>query len=65
MRAKREPPVRLSGPRRVSRRDFLSAPAEWLEYARQHGTITIVDELGNVRATLSVPNARTRVREPR
>lgn len=49
-------------PRRVVRRqDFIGAPARWLEIARKHGTVTIVDEGGNVRATLSVPNARRRV----
>ena len=58
MRARTVSPVRLSGPRRVSRQDFVSSPAYWLEYARQHGTITIVDEYGKVRATLSVPRPR-------
>lgn len=51
--------------KRVRQIDFLGAPARWLRYAREHGPVTIVDEGGKVRAILSVPGARIRVRDPR
>lgn len=44
--------------RRVTEKKFRENPAFWLIVARYVGPVSIVDERGIVRATLSVPGPR-------
>jgi hypothetical protein len=44
--------------RRITGKKFREDPGFWLLVARHVGPVTIVDDRGEVRATLSVPGPR-------